>query len=428
MRANRRLTSYRGRSGAPGGSLPRRSSFAVSDLNSTFVTDDYTPPADGVTSPALVFTANDAAGSPIEGATVTYAHERVQVSASLSIVTAPGTVAPDAPVPVTIRLVRADGSPAVGIPATFIVLSASGLNNTLTQPVGVTDATGSIAGASYAGSSSGARTLTVTVGGLTLTSQPVVTVNAALTPDLSDDFSTYTDTTDFRSDPLGLYNAVEEDLEAAYANVNLDTTLGYGPRTQSMRVSFLDATAEGGSGTAGRCTNAGHSAWREIALPANTTELWLEVALRFDADFSFGGGVWGCTSAPEQKLFLFGVSGGTGRFNLECTNGQWVFGYPGGETASVIGSPDPSAVLFDATFHVVRFYLRLGAGGTGRAAYSIDGTLYADLDNVTINRTSITTASLNETRNQGAPQDQAMHIGLWNAYVNGNNPGWTEFA
>lgn len=248
-------------------------------------------------------------------------------------------------------------------------------------------------------------------------------------PDMSDDFSTYTDTEDFRADPLGLYNGVEEDLDAAFANVNLDKTLGYGALTQSMRVSFLDATAEGGSGTSGRCTNSGHSAWREIALPPGTTELWLETAVRFDADFSFGGGAgWGCSSAPEQKLFLFGVSGGTGRFNLECTDGQWVFGYPGGETASVIASPDPSAVLFDGNFHIVRFHLRLGAGGTGRAAYSIDGSLYADLDGVTIDRTAITTASLNETRNQGAPKDQAMHIGIWNAYVNGNDPGWAEFA
>src|SRR5690606_4125205 len=114
-------------------------------------------------------------------------------------------------------------------------------------------------------------------------------------PDMEDDFSTYEDTDDFRSDPLDLYDAVEEVLVNTYANVNLDTGVGYGALTQSMRVSFLDATAEGGSGTSGRCTNAGHSAWREIDLPPGTTELWLELAVRFDADFTFGGGAWGCS-------------------------------------------------------------------------------------------------------------------------------------
>lgn len=103
-----------------------------------------------------------------------------QVSASLSVVSAPATVGADEPVDVAIRVLDTTGAPVRGLPAAQVVLTSSGANNTLTQPSGVTDANGDIAGATYEGSTAGARTLTVTVASLALDDQPVVTIGGGI--------------------------------------------------------------------------------------------------------------------------------------------------------------------------------------------------------------------------------------------------------
>lgn len=413
-------------------SLPRVLAFAASGNRldatlTTFTSADYTPTADGVTTTAQTFTAKDAGDAAVEGASVTFSLlPRFSISASESgVAVSPSSIPDDG---LTVSVVTATLEDAAGNPLADtetggqVTCAVSGTGNTVTSQGTITDSLGRLYW-NVVSTTAEAKTITITAYGLALSTTPTLTVTGEVAPDVSDDFSTYTDTTDFRSDPLGLYDGVEETLTATYASVDLDTTVGYDALTQSMRMTFLDATAEGGSGTSGRCTNAGHSAWREIDVPASTTEMWLEVICRWSTDYSCGGGSWGCTSAPEHKWFLGGVSGGTSRFNLECRDGQYVFGYPGAETASVITSPRPDA-LFDDQWHVIRFHVRLGAANTGRARYWVDGVQMVDLDNVTIDRTAITTWSLGETRNQGAATNTEWWIGRWRMWVNANDPGW----
>lgn len=102
----------------------------------------------------------------------------VQTSAGGSTVSCGATVEVDTPHPVTIVVRDGSGLGIEGIAAANVVLSVSGANNTLTQPSGVTDADGAIAGAGFESSTAAARTVTVTVAGLALTSQPAVNVIA----------------------------------------------------------------------------------------------------------------------------------------------------------------------------------------------------------------------------------------------------------
>ncbi len=147
---------------------------------STFTSADYTPPADGTTPTTLTFTARDADNVLVADEVVTFTVlPRYTVSAALSAVVAAAETPTDTPTAVSITLLQANGQPAVGIDASAVVLSASGADNTIVQPSGRSNELGVISGATYTATTAGARTLTVTVGGLALDDQPVVTVGSA---------------------------------------------------------------------------------------------------------------------------------------------------------------------------------------------------------------------------------------------------------
>jgi hypothetical protein len=240
-------------------------------------------------------------------------------------------------------------------------------------------------------------------------------------PDMVEDFSTYSNTAEFLSDPRNIYQASEEVLTNTNATIELDTSVGYAGRTKSMRQDFFDATAD-----VDRCTNGPHSVRRVIEFPGAVTQVWAEVYVRFSADFNMGGGDWGCVSAPEHKLIFFGVNG-TSRFNLMAYNGQWTWGYPNSEDAYIsYASPTPSS-LFDEEWHQFRFHLKLSSAtdvADGIAKWWLDGNLRANLTNVVINKTDILNIFLGQTRNQGAPTNIEMWFGLVNLYYGSNDPGW----
>jgi N-acetylneuraminic acid mutarotase len=76
----------------------------------------------------------------------------------------------------TITVVARDGD-GVPIEGTTVVLTASGINNTLTQPVGVTDANG-VATGTLSSTARGAKTVSATVRGVAITQTAAVTVTA----------------------------------------------------------------------------------------------------------------------------------------------------------------------------------------------------------------------------------------------------------
>lgn len=105
----------------------------------------------------------------------------VQASASLSTVAAnPITVGSGVSSAVTLTVLDASGDPIAGVAAAACVLSVTGSNNTVTQPTGVTNADGVIAG-SFSSTTAEAKTASFTVAGLAITDTAVVTVASSST-------------------------------------------------------------------------------------------------------------------------------------------------------------------------------------------------------------------------------------------------------
>lgn len=173
---------------------------------STFTAADYTPAADN-TATTLTLTLKDANDAAIPSQAVTYAlRSRKTISASLSSVTAATTTPVNVATNLTITLTYSDGTPAKGIPAEFVVVTASGSNNTIVQPSGLSNANGEIFGATYTATTSGARTITVTVAGLALSDTPSITVGSASLV-FESDWSTATGTGDSAVSDGGLWDA-----------------------------------------------------------------------------------------------------------------------------------------------------------------------------------------------------------------------------
>lgn len=356
-------------------------------------------------------------GLPVGYTGSTVAPPTRAVSPTLSLISAtPVTIAQGGFSTVQVTARDEFGEPIEGVAVT---LSASGTGADIVQPTLLTNSAGVTTGV-VSSAVPAVYVISAVADGVTLVATASVeVVDSAVLPDIEDDFSSYSSTANFRSDPRNIYDAVEEFLTTAYGNVNLDQTLGYGGRSQCMSIDYLDA-----SGSPSRCS-AGSNARRVIQFPNGTTEVYVETFVRFTTNFSFGGDpAWSCTSAREQKLFISGVSGGDSRFNLECTDTQWVFGYPGNETAYVSNAVPRPASMFDGQWHRIRFHYRLGGSGLGIARFWFDDALRADLQNVDIPRSGISNISLSASRNQGTPAAMSWRFGLWRVWLNGRNPGW----
>ena len=124
---------------------------------------------------ALSAVARDAAGHLTPSAAISVAVAN-QVSASQSAVAvAPGSITAGAG-SATITVIARDGggNPLSGIPVT---LSVSGSGNTVTQPIGPTDLTGTATGG-LSSTASGTKVVTAFAGGVPLVQQPTVLVTA----------------------------------------------------------------------------------------------------------------------------------------------------------------------------------------------------------------------------------------------------------
>lgn len=104
----------------------------------------------------------------------------VSPTQSTAVASPTSFVAGAGPATITVTVRDANGAPMSGV---IISLSATGSGVTLTQPAGPTDADG-VATGSLSSTMAGTKTVTALAGGVTLSQQPVVTVNAGV-PDLS---------------------------------------------------------------------------------------------------------------------------------------------------------------------------------------------------------------------------------------------------
>jgi hypothetical protein len=150
-----------------------------SAAESSLVGDPFEFGADGVLTSTLTGVWEDAAGEPLDG-TTTRTVERTFVSAALSSATGTAAITNNGTDIATIVLTVLDsnGTPLPGIPAASCVLAVSGTGNTVTQPIGSTDANGQISG-SFVSTNSETKTASWTVCGLAVTDTHSVVVSGA---------------------------------------------------------------------------------------------------------------------------------------------------------------------------------------------------------------------------------------------------------
>jgi len=255
-------------------------------------------------------------------------------------------------------------------------------------------------------------------------SPPSTTTNSGshrgvVEPVVDEDFSHYHNTADLLANPRATFLPSEDLL---VQQITLDSTVGFGASSHSMRYTYPDRTREGGSGTNGRCTS--YTISRAVRT-GDRRHVWVEAWLKFSTNFTIvAPAAWRCTSNPDLKLLFGGVSGGESRFNLLMQQAYWIWGYPGREDAVVLRSPQP-ARMYDGQWHRYRMEMKVSSApgvADGIARLWIDDALRSDLHNVVVNRTGIWAVHLARNINQGPDHPQSIWWGrvrVWDV-----DPGW----
>jgi hypothetical protein len=212
------------------------------------------------------------------------------------------------------------------------------------------------------------------------------------------------------ADPRNLYDS--ETFNAP--QISLDTGVGYGGLTQSMKYTWPSRA---------QCTD--FSIGRNLTLPSNVPELWLEVYARFSSGFTTQASGCGGQSNPDYK-FLFGrITGMSSRFEIVLGNGgsAIITGYPGNEEAVRAAITTTSSGIWqDDAWHRFRFHWKIGSG-TGAMEAWIDGTKIANLTGVsTGSTTGIYGVAMGRNMNQGPTVSQSLWWGRVAIY--NSNPGW----
>ena len=309
------------------------------------------------------------------------------------------------------------------------------LNNstTTTTPISYS-ATGGTVGAGglfTAGATPGAaRVIAVQTGG-TLADTANITIEPppSATPILSDDFSTYTSTANFHSDPRNIYG--NEEFGGPWGQWNritLDTTtgiadVGAGTSRKSMKYTWPNREfATGIQPDAPRCADF----YILKALPlAPVPELWAEFYVKFSSNWtSRAPAAWNCTSNADYKfIFLTTVPGS--RFSLK--NDYAGIGTRWDPTAPSQGDGDNNFIYntwHDNQWHRIRIHAKLAVGGANaiHRVWLDNDLVYNRSGFTTGTQTAINGLSLGNNMNQGPGQIQTLHWGLIRAYT--ANPGW----
>jgi len=276
----------------------------------------------------------------------------------------------------------------------------------------------------------GSATITATSGGISGHVTVVVKSSGAPTPWLAEDFSTYTSTSNMISDPRHIYSDGED---VNTGQMTLDTTVGYGGLTQSMRYDYADRTSVGGSGLTGRCTD--YVIGRALVLPTTTQEIWAEFYVKFTVGFTtVAPSVWGCTSNPDLKL-IFGRTHPDNRYEVKAGNStleEWVWRWPGGPETNVPAAQFPPANVFNDTWMQIRVHFKNSTTATshdGAYAFWLNGVVVKDTTGVnTIANDGVSQITdlygiwLGQNLNQGPAALQSLWWGRVRVY--NSDPGW----
>lgn len=231
---------------------------------------------------------------------------------------------------------------------------------------------------------------------------------------LDQSFGGYASTAELRTDCAAFQGCVED---KNIGQVFLDQAVGVAALglTQSMRYDFV----------APGCTS--QSVGRAIRLPATTTELWVELYMRWSPNFTTQNAD-GCATPPAHKLFFGGV--------LPDLNGRWALDW--GQQGSLgISAEWPRSFdhptghngsqYWDGNWHQVRLHWKFSStSGASDGVYQlwIDDALVYDNGAVnTAGGTSMWSLALGRNLDQGIPSGT---MSLWWGRVRAwnTNPDW----
>jgi len=231
-------------------------------------------------------------------------------------------------------------------------------------------------------------------------------------PDVREDFSSYTSTAQFLGSTHGIYSGVE-----IYGSeyMVIDDAVGYEGSGQSLRYDYPNGNVEGGD----------YSVSREVLFnPVQTrNEVWVRVAVRFSDDYTisseFGGG--------DAWKFLH-ARYGSGRWGVEWQFGDIMMYATEDWDGSFFYLDDgngryKNADLVDGEWHEVWWHIRSdGEGGTGFNEVWIDG-VHMGSSTFTSGTDAFRGLSLSRNHNQ-LPTDREMQMwwGLVEVYY--SDPGW----
>lgn len=342
---------------------------------------------------------------------------------------------PSAPAPVVVSSVRLSPSSVNLTVGTTRSLAASALDSNGSAVTGKTftwaSSNSSVATVSNSGvvtaRRAGTATITATSDGRSSTSTVLVTAVAAadptppavvpeppstggLTPPpaatkgayIVEDFSSYSSTSQFVSDPRGIYNRVEDQRTD---RMSIDNTVGYGGSNRSLRYDYPGGMA------------LEYTITRQLRVPAGTKEVWVEAVVRFQPGFTFdtGGGM--------KLLHVNVFPDGIGRFGINIENGNGgtinAEGPVDNYNAFYLRGPSSNSLRSGGDWHVIRFHVNLA--GTKTHRFWFDGN-YVGSQTASTSANQVTGISLARNMNRTGSDPQSLwwgRVAVWT-----ENPGW----
>lgn len=223
-------------------------------------------------------------------------------------------------------------------------------------------------------------------------------------PVFVEDFSTYSSTANFLSDPRGIYQDAED---FRTDRIFLDEAVGFGGSSKSMRYDYPS-----GTGT-------DYTVSRMLEMPTGTSqEVWVEVTIRFTPDFTIAGNGQG--AGPALKLMHVEQNGVAGRFGLNFEGSSLRAEGPNDQYDPLYITTGVSvSTIFNGDWHTIRYHVRLGANDFHEVW--VDGVHRGSKE---ANSAANNLWGIALARNLNMLSDRAMsmwwgRVRIWNA-----NPGW----
>lgn len=250
---------------------------------------------------------------------------------------------------------------------------------------------------------------------------------SAPTPWLLEDFSTYTSTSNLKSNPRGIYSDAfvgDGNESANTTQMSLDTTVGVDidgyTLSQSLRYDFPVVNT------------SDYTIGCNLQFPAQVGEVWLELYHKFSSTFTTLGPASGNadykfnsirTTGPSTRFMTFAGTYGTG----------WQFGYPGndeGANSDVNGYYGNSTfdftnfgTPFDGAWHRYRYHYKIGSGTSGLAIWFYDGHRMPSFPAVDSSSGGVMYGwALGRNMNKGTSQSMSEWWGRVAFYI--GDPGW----